>query len=126
MPPLTRRPASGTIGPVLHEIRNVKQEPGSGRRRWFESEALDLVVWLEADESITGFQICYDLGRGEHALTWRHDSGFAHSTVDEGDETPLKNKTPILTPDNTVPWHEIARLFDDRSESLEPSLRDLV
>jgi hypothetical protein len=112
--------------PVLHEIKNVKQEAGAGRRRWFESDGLDLVVWLNADDAVDGFQICYDLGHGEHALTWREGVGFAHSAVDAGDETPLKNKTPVLSPDNLVPWSEIARLFDDRSASLEAPLRQLV
>jgi hypothetical protein len=111
---------------VLHEIKNVKQERGAGRRRWFESDGLELVVWLDRSNSVTGFQLCYDLGRGEHALTWRAGSGFAHSTIDSGDDTPFVNRTPVLEPDGNVPWGEIARLFDERSESLEPGLRQLV
>jgi len=111
---------------VLHEIKNVKQERGAGRRRWFESDGLELVVWFDASESVTGFQLCYDLGKGEHALTWRAGTGFAHSVVDEGDGSPLRNETPVLRPDLPPPWAEIARLFDERSESLEPPLRQLV
>lgn len=112
---------------MLHEIKNVKQERGAGRRRWFESDGLELVVWLGAeDDRVAGFQLCYDLGHGEHALTWRAGSGFAHSVVDAGDATPLKNETPILHPDQQVPWSEIARLFDERSGSLEPELARLI
>ena len=114
------------LGAVLHEIRNVKQERGPGRRRWFESDGFELVVWLDAADHVTGFQIHYDLGGGEHALTWREGRGFAHAAVDTGDATPLKNQTPVLTPDGDVPWFDLARTFDERSGSLEPELRNLV
>lgn len=111
---------------VLHEIRNVKQERGPGRRTWFESDGLELVVWLGEGDRVAGFQLCYDLGRGEHALTWREGAGFAHSVIDTGDATPLKNETPVLLPNAHTPWRQIARLFDERSELLEPALRQLI
>ncbi len=104
----------------------MKQERGGGRRRWFESDGLELVVWLGDHANVTGFQLCYDFGRGERALTWREETGFAHSAVDAGDETPLKNQTPILVPDGTVPWTKVAKLFDERSGTLEPALRRFV
>ena len=115
-----------TFGGVLKEIPNVKQEPGAGRRRWFESDGLDLVVWLDAAGTLTGFQLCYDLGRGERALTWRPGTGFAHHEVDEGDKNPLKNETPILLPVGAVPWAGLTKLFESRSASLEPALRERV
>ena len=89
-----------------------------GRRRWFESDGLDLVVWLDAAGTPTGFQLCYDLGHGERALTWRPNTGFAHHDVDSGDENPLKNETPILVPGEAVPWVELRKLFGARSASL--------
>lgn len=113
---------------MFHEIKNVKQESGPGRRRWFEADGLELVVWFaDGDvQHVTGFQLCYDLGQAEYALTWREGSGFAHSAVDTGDATPLKNEAPILTPDGDVPWVEIARRFDAHSESLDGWLRQLI
>ena len=111
---------------MLHEIKNVRQEPGGGRRRWFETEGIELVVWFDPADEITGFQLCYDFGRGAHALTWRAGSGFSHAAVDGGDASPLRNEVPVLTPDGEVPWQEIARAFDEHSETLEPELRALV
>jgi hypothetical protein len=111
---------------VLHEIKNVKQERGAGRRRWFESENLELVVWLDRHDRVTGFQLCYDAGHGDHALTWRDGTGFAHSAIDSGDDSPLVNRAPVLEPDDDVPWAEIAHLFDARSATLEPQLRQLI
>lgn len=121
---------NGEAGPepasVFREIKNVKQEAGRGRRRWFESDGIELVVWLDRDEAVEGFQICYNLGQGEHALTWRVAGGFVHSAVDAGDTTPLANLTPILVPDGRAPWADIRRLFSRASGSLEPSLREWV
>lgn len=111
---------------MLQEIKNVRQEPGRGRRRWFESDAFDLVVWLDADSGVEGFQICYDAGRGDRALTWRVDRGFTHSTIDGGDDTPLKNQAPILIRDGEVPWAHLRRVFEERSATLDPALRNLV
>ena len=111
---------------VFTEIRNVRQEEGAGSRRWFESDGFDLVVWHEADGTLTGFQLCYDFGQGERALTWRPNAGFAHSVVDQGDASPLKNLTPVLTPDGAVPWAEIAARFAEQSATLEAGLRQLI
>ena len=112
---------------MLREFVHVKQECRAGRRRWFESDGLDLVVWHDAADRMEGFQICYDFGRGEHALTWRPDSGFAHSAVDTGDDFQGGAKlTPILVPDGAVPWAELAARFAERSDTLEPPLRELV
>ncbi len=111
---------------MLREIPNVRQEGGAGRRRWFESDGLDLVVWQDAAGALTGFQICYDLGHGEHALTWRTDGSFVHDAVDEGDDSPFKNKTPILVSDGAVPWAELTKRFEACSGSLEPALREFI
>ena len=111
----------------LNEIENVRQEPNApGRRRWFESDGFDLVVWHGADGAVTGFQICYRTMHGEFALTWRDGAGFAHDAVDEGDTGPTKNQTPILVPDGRAPWAMLARTFGERSATLEPTLRALV
>lgn len=112
---------------MLHEIKNVKQERGPGRRRWFESDGLELVVWFDQGDTVTGFQICYDFGHGEHALTWRRESGFAHTGIDAGDESPFMNRTPVLKmPQTDPPWTEIVRVFESHSVTLEPALRSLV
>lgn len=110
---------------MLVEFRDVKQESG-GRRRWFEDEGFELIVWQDAGGAIEGFQICYRTTEGERALTWRAPQGFSHARVDTGDETPVKNQTPILIPDGAVPWEEIVATFRARSDSLEPAWRELI
>jgi hypothetical protein len=111
---------------MLTEFRQVKQEPG-GRRRWFESDGLELIVWYGADGGIAGFQLCYGSGGlAERALTWRRGAGFAHHLVDAGDDQPTRNETPVLLPDGAVPWEKLTALFAVRSPTLDADLRELV
>ena len=116
------------LGRVLKEIRNVRQEPTAGRRRWFDDDVipLELIVWYSDAGAVDGFQICYILGSGEHALTWRPAVGFAHNAVDSGSEGPFSNRTPILVADGSVPWAEVTKRFEECGASLEPPLRELV
>ena len=111
---------------MLHAIKDVRQEPGAGRRRWFESDGLELIVWLDPADRVSGFQLCYDLGPGARALTWRAGEGFAHAVVDTGDHSPLRDETPVLQPEGGAPWRHLIRLFDERSAPLDPDLRQLV
>jgi hypothetical protein len=111
---------------VLVEYKNVRQEPGCGPRRWFEGESFELVVWYRPDGPVEGFQILYHHRGRERALTWREGVGFSHSRVDNGTGSPLKNLTPILLPNGSIPWEEVLTEFDVSSGSLEPALRTLV
>ena len=113
---------------VLKENRHVRQEPARGHRRWFDDDVLpfELIVWYDAAGAVEGWQICYNLGHGEHALTWRPAAGFAHAAVDTGSRGVFANLTPILVPDGAVPWVDLARQFAGCSAALEPELRDLV
>lgn len=111
---------------MLREFAQLKQESAPGKRRWFESDGFDLIVWLDAADAISGFQICYDFGSGDHAFTWREGAGWSHDLIDTGDASPLKNQTPILLPDGAVPWLDLRRVFEQRAATLEPRLRDFV
>jgi hypothetical protein len=112
---------------MLHEYHDVRQETRAGRRRWFEDDHFDFVVWYDQAGTVVGFQICYRTGSGvERALTWRPGSGFSHDRVDEGDDSPLKNLTPILVADGETPWALLTEEFARRSAGLEDNLRTLV
>lgn len=112
---------------MLVEFHGVKQEKGAAtRRRWFQDEGMDLIVWF-AQDNPEGYQICY---RGEdqreRALTWRSGQGFTHARVDTGDTRPDKNLTPILVKDGAVPWQRVQAEFSERAAALEPAIRDWV
>jgi hypothetical protein len=112
---------------MLVEFPNVKQEGGANRRRWFQSDGLELIVWYGKAGTPQGFQICYiGQDRQERALTWRSGRGFTHAQVDGGDSRPDKNMTPILVKDGAVPWAFVQGEFERRSVGLESGLRELV
>jgi len=108
------------------EFKKVRQEPGKGLRLWFEDNLFELVVWYRPDGSLDGFQIHYHCGHEQLALTWRGGHGFAHSLVDNGSRSPLKNLAPILLPNGSIPWPDVLREFDGSSATLEPDLRAFI
>jgi hypothetical protein len=83
---------------MLRESPRVRQIPGDYFRRWFTGNALALFIWYEADGSIHGFQLSYDLENDPRALTWTPTKGFSHASIDDGEESVLSNRTPLLRP----------------------------
>ena len=103
---------------MLRELRNVRQEPGDSFRRWFTDENLEIVVWYAPDNSIFGFQICYDLRSQPRALTWTLKRGFSHAAIDEGDDKPTSNRTPMLVPNSHYDAAKLRESFLASSGSL--------
>ena len=95
-------------------------------RRWFSSHDLELTLWFDQTNALSGFQLCYHRDGEQRALTWKKPGGFDHSLVDEGDDSPLSNQTPILEPDGAIPWGEIATRFEAQDSRLDPPLRKFV
>ena len=112
---------------MLREIANVRQIEGEPRRRWFQDEQLDLVVWEDPGQGVFGFQLAYDKQRDEHALTWMAGFGFSHERVDDGEGRPGRYKgTPILVSDGTFNMEDLAPNFLNLSEGLDKGLRDFI
>lgn len=110
---------------MLREFR-ADRRSGEPARKWFGDDNFDLIVWIADDGSIWGFQLCYDVGRTERAVTWMADRGYSHHRVDDGEPTPFKNLTPILVPDGTLPVEELEQRFARRAASLDPVMRDFI
>jgi hypothetical protein len=99
---------------LLREIRNVRQVPGELRRRWFTSETMDLIVWIDDTNGPTQLQLCYDKGRrrSERALTWKFGAGYTHTAVDDGEIGNGRYKsTPILVADGGFNTERVNNLF---------------
>lgn len=115
---------------MLEEYPKVKQVPGY-RRRWYSDDYLDLIVWYDSTsdqlaERIIGFQLCYDKGGIQRALTWREDEGFRHDAVDEGDEPAGRKKSPVLVDDGIMPVEHVIEEFEHRGANLDNATRELV
>jgi hypothetical protein len=106
---------------MLKEVPSVRQIEGEGRRRWFTDEYFDLIVWYDRGR-IQGFQLCYDKGGRERALTWRGE-GFTHHAVDTGEDDRRGFKaTPILVADGLLDRDDLAERFRQSGQALEPGL----
>jgi len=110
---------------MMKEILPIKQ-PAKYRRRWFSDEYFDLIVWMDRRTAVCGFQLCYDKNKAERALTWTIEKGFRHECVDDGEDNPAKNLTPILVPDGVCPIHEITALFLRESIEIDPDIASFV
>lgn len=111
---------------MLNEMENTKQQSGEPFRRWFNDQFFDLIVWYSSDENIYGFQLCYKIGWVEKALTWRHDRGFFHNTVDYGGLRPGGERTPILVADGVFDKSHIFHLFKRESKEIDSNIVELV
>ncbi|MBI5689227.1 MAG: hypothetical protein HZC55_03960 [Verrucomicrobia bacterium] len=109
---------------MFREFKLVRQERG-GRRRWFESPDLDLVVWFDLAGVCEGFQLLFAHAHGERALTWRRGLGFRSDRVTDGDG-PLGNESPTLIPEREDRWGEFESRFLANAGSLEPEIHELV
>lgn len=110
----------------LGELRRVRQVPGEPRRRWFSSPEEDLIVWIDAEGAITGFQFCYDRNGLERAFTWHADGRTSHEVVDAGETVGLGYKrAPMLRP-ALREGHSLVARFRAVSGSLPEALATFV
>ncbi len=103
---------------MLHEVRNVRQEAGDYHRRWFVDESLEIVVWYDPADAISGFQICYDPKGRPRALTWTAKRGFSHAAIDAGEDKPTANRAPMLTPSSDYDAAMLREAFPTSSAGL--------
>ena len=112
----------------LREIVAVRQDPQEPPRRWFWSNIGDLMVWLDEDGVPTGFQLSYDKDRAERVLTWKPESGFLHTAVDDGEsDVGFRHKaTPLLIADGYFDAKRVLELFRELSTHLPPKVVGFV
>lgn len=111
----------------LYEVTQIRQVPGEMQRRWFTCESMDLVVWLGKDRKPTAFQLCYNKGRDERALTWRPYSGMTHSRVDDGEPGGMRYKsTPLLGPEPALPLATLMHSFAQMAQDIPPDVAEFV
>ena len=106
-------------------LRELKSRAG---QRWFSDADRELFVWLDAEQRITGFQLCYDKQSSERAVTWRvGGSVLEHHGIDTGDELPTRNDAPELTliPD-APPMERLRHEFEEAGRGIDSAIFSLV
>jgi hypothetical protein len=111
---------------MLREIRNVKEIPGQGVRRWFNDEHLDLFVWYDAGGRILGFQLCFDKDtRDERALTFTEDEGYSLDHV-ATEASVCDLGSPVMVRAGEFSCRQLIDQLGERGEMLERSLYDYL
>ncbi len=112
----------------LKEVQECRQVRGEPCRRWFDSDQMDLIVWCNDAGAPIGFQLCYDVGRKEHALTWRPGFGYTHNAVDDGDDVQggIQKRTPVLVPNGAVNFDRLRALFTNVKATLPTEIASFV
>ena len=103
---------------MLKEAKHVLQIDGEPRRRWFDDEYFDLIVWFEPGEEIWGFQLCYDRERKPRALTWTRKHGYKHTGIDDGEHSGASKGSPVLVEDGLFDAPLISRKFEKDAAEL--------
>jgi hypothetical protein len=111
---------------MLREVRHVMQFPGEPRRRWFSDEDFDLIVWVDPEDQIIGFQLCYDKEIDQKALTWHNQDGYQHSRVDDGDNPGKMKASPVLEADRHFDHEGIGRRFRENKGDVPEKIVDCV
>jgi len=112
---------------MLRETPNVRQIPGEPPRRWFADEFFDLIVWLETDGSVNGFQLCYDREFHPRALTWTKTAGYSHNAIDDGDiSTGSHKSSPVLVSDGLFNTKSVYDRFEQAAGLLPEEIRKIV
>jgi hypothetical protein len=114
---------------VLSELKNVRQVPGEGFRRWFRDGVFDLIVFYPSrnQEQICGFQLCYRPDKnGEKVFSWNED-GYSHNKIDDGETEPLHSKmSPVFVPDGVFDAQTILPLFLAAARFIDPRITEEV
>ena len=98
----------------------------SGSREVYGDDLMDLVVWYDEKQSISGFQLSYATLTDPHAVTWYRAKGLFHHRIDVGDFKPGRHGSPVLERDGVVPHRMLHDEFLQRSKALSDGLRILV
>lgn len=111
---------------MMKEVLNPRQNDEECRRIFVDSY-FDLYVWFYENSDIAGFQLCYDKGNFERALTWTKENGYSHMKVDDGEGPNVACKMkPVLVADGVFDNKPIADKFKNESTLVDNAIADFV
>jgi hypothetical protein len=111
---------------MLRELPHVRQLKDDYFRRCFMDGILELLIWYKEDESIYGFQLCYDRIGNHRAVTWTEERGLSHANIDGGEDNPFANRAPMLRPARNLDAAALLADFNSSSEILPLPEKEFV
>jgi len=110
---------------MLSEIVTKRTHSQGYRRRWFQSEKMDLYTWHTDSGASMGFQLTYDRLSDQRAITWVRGKGYFHARVDEGWPS-FVSRTAILVPDDRFDAYRVHSEFVAQAGQLDSDIALLV
>lgn len=112
---------------MLREITSIAQLIHEPKRRWFEDDYFDLIVWHDHQEEIISFELYYDKRGNQRAVRWEQPNRYAHYRVDEGEKKSGKSKaSPVLIVEDGFDGNKVAFLFESESRRIDKSIATFV
>ncbi|MDH3645326.1 MAG: hypothetical protein OER80_01000 [Gammaproteobacteria bacterium] len=112
---------------MLREIKAVHQSETDRKKRWFSDLDFDLIVWQKRNGTVSRFELSFDKGMDEHALTWKEGSGLKHYCVDDGENRPMRHKmSPLLGANGPVDYTVIERNFGEVATGMDVGIADFI
>ena len=112
---------------MLKEAKHVMQVKGEPRRRWFDDEYFDLIVWFEPGDEVFGFQLCCDMESKPRALTWTRKYGYKHTGIDNGENAWGASKnSPVLVDDGLFDTPSISKKLEESAGELPAEIAAFV
>ncbi|RME35535.1 MAG: hypothetical protein D6786_01695, partial [Gammaproteobacteria bacterium] len=87
-------------------------------RIWYNSPEMDLYLFVTESERVEAFQLCYDKPHRERVLSWQRRSGFRHAAVDDGEQLPFENRSPLIVGDGSWDAVRLRSLFREQAVEL--------
>ena len=87
---------------------------------------MDLFVWTDDAGEVKGFQLAYDKPHAEKAISWKRETGFLHTGVDDGSRPGHYPGTPLLVVDGEFSVVRVLNEFEVRSKEIDPSMVAVV
>lgn len=110
---------------MFREIATQRTHSQGYRRRWFQSDKMDLYTWHTDSGAILGFQLAYDRLTTQRAITWISGKGYFHARVDEG-EPSFVSPTPFLVPEAGFDAYRVHAEFIAQAAEIDKDIALLV
>lgn len=112
---------------MLREITSIAQLIHEPKRRWFEDDYFDLIVWHDHQDEIISFELYYDKRGHQRAVRWEQPNRYAHYRVDEGEKRSGKSKaSPVLIVEGEFDCSKVAFLFESESTRIDANIVNFV
>lgn len=87
------------------------------KKYWFADEDMELIYWLDKNQKVFSFQLCYDKNHRERAVVWHLNEGLKHYQVDGGEDQEF-NRSPVFLDSDKESLNQVKRRFHESSQKI--------